>query len=227
MKGVNRLDMQRYCKYCKYCKYWKILKYIEIYCKILRYINGPKIDNFQPVTQVWFLQMGTPLSRSPYFSWHIQTLPEKLDSICDMPKPRSPKKIKKFLGLTGYYRKFVLRFSDMARPLTELLAHDCEFVWTDQCDISFQMLKDTLCSAPILKYPDTTKLYTLYTDASKYRWAGVLTQRHTSTIDGKEITMDHPVSYVSGLFRGSQLNWAALTKEAYAIYMSVKNLLFI
>ena len=92
--------------------------------------------------------------------------------------------------------------------------------------ISFQMLKDTLCSAPILKYPDTSKPYTLYTDASKYGWAGVLTQSHTSTVDGKEITMDHPVSYVSGLFHGSQLNWAALTKEAYAIYMSVKKSTF-
>ena len=88
------------------------------------------------------------------------------------------------------------------------------------------MLKDTLCSAPILKYPDTTKLYTLYTDASKYGWTGVLTKSHTSTVDGKTITMDHPVSYVSGLFHGSQLNWAALTKEAYAIYMSVKKSTF-
>ena len=156
----------------------------------------------------------------------IQPLPEKLDSIHNMPKPRSPKEIKQFLGLTGYYRKFVPRFSDMARPLTKLLAHDCEFKWTNQCDISFQMLKDTLCSAPILKYPDTSKPYTLYTDASKYGWAGVLTQSHTSSIDGKEITMDHPVSYISGLFRGSQLNWAALTKEAYAIYMSVKKSTF-
>ena len=109
----------------------------------------------------------------------------------------------------------------MARPLTKFLAHDCEFVWTNQCDISFHMLKDTLCSALILKYPDTSKLYTLYTDASKYGWAGVLTQRHTSTVDGKEVTMDHPVLYVSGLFHGSQLNWAALTKEAIAIYMSI------
>ena len=57
-----------------------------------------------------------------------------------------------------------------------------------------------------------SKGYTLYTDASKYGWAGV--------------TTDHPVAYVSGLFRGSQLNWAALTKEAYAIYMSVKKLAF-
>ena len=156
----------------------------------------------------------------------IQPLPKKLDSIHNMPKPMSPKKIKQFLGLTGYYRKFIPRFSDMARPLTKLLAHDCEFVWTNQCDISFQMLKDTLCSALILKYPDTSKPYMLYTNASKYGWAGVLTQRHTSTVDGKEVTMDHPVSYVSGLFHGSQLNWATLTKEAYAIYMSVKKSTF-
>ena len=115
----------------------------------------------------------------------------------------------------------------MARTLTKLLTHDCEFVWNNQCDISFQMLKDTLCSAPILKYPHTSKLYMLHTDPSKYGWAGVLTQSHMSTVDGKEITMDHPVSYVSGLFHGSQLNWAALTKAAYAIYMSVKKSTFL
>ena len=83
------------------------------------------------------------------------------------------------------------------------------------------MLKDTLVSAPILKYPDTSKPYTIFTDASKYGWAGGLTQEHTSVVDGKEITTQHPVAYISGLFRGSQLNWAAMTKEAYAIYMTV------
>ena len=88
------------------------------------------------------------------------------------------------------------------------------------------MLKDALCSAPILKYPHTSKLYTLYTDASEYGWAGVLTQTHTSVVDGKEVTMDHLVSYVRGLLHGSQLNWAALTKEACAIYMSVKKSIF-
>ena len=85
------------------------------------------------------------------------------------------------------------------------------------------MLKDTLCSALILKYPDKSKPYTLYT----HGWAGVLTQSHTSTVDGKEITMDHPVLYVSGLFHGSQLDWAAFTKEAYAIISPLRNLLFI
>ena len=81
-------------------------------------------------------------------------------------------------------------------------------------------MKDSLISAPILKYPDTSKPYTIFTDVSKYGWAGVLTQEHPFVIDGKEVTTNHPVSFVSGLFCGSQLNWAAMSKEAYAIYMT-------
>ena len=95
-----------------------------------------------------------------------------------------------------------------------------------KCKKAFNTLKESLCEQPILKYVDTKKGYTLYTDASKYGWAGMLTQLHTTEIEGKTITTDHPVAYVSGLFRGSQLNWAALMKEAYAIYMSVKKLSF-
>ena len=128
----------------------------------------------------------------------IQPLPKKLESIYSMPKLRSSKEIKQFLGLTGYYRKFVPRFSDISRPLTKLLAHECECTWNNQCDILFQMLKDALCSALVLKYPDTSKPYTLYNKASKYSWAGVLTKNHTSIVDGKEITMGHLVSYISG-----------------------------
>ena len=67
----------------------------------------------------------------------------------------------------------------------------------------------------------TSKPYMLYTDASKNGWAGILTQKHTSTVGGKEITMDHPVWYVIELFCGSQLNWATLTMEAYAIYKEI------
>ena len=66
--------------------------------------------------------------------------------------------------------------------------------------------------------PDPQASYTLYTDASKYAYAGVLTQHNDR--------VDHPITYLSGLFRGSQLNWATLTKEAYAIYMSIKKLIF-
>ena len=91
---------------------------------------------------------------------------------------------------------------------------------------SFELLKEALCGESVLKYADTSKPYTLYTDASKYGWAGVLTQPHITTIDGKSTTTDHPVAFVSGLFRGSQLNWAALMKKAFAIYMSIKKLSF-
>ena len=103
---------------------------------------------------------------------------------------------------------------------------EMKFLWTAAYQKLFELLKSFLCGEPILKYADTSKPYTLYTDASKYGWAGVLTQTHTTVFDGKSVTTDHPVTFVSGLFRGSQLNWAALMKEAYAIYMSVKKLSF-
>ena len=156
----------------------------------------------------------------------ISPLPNKLDSIKHMPVPNSVKEIKQFLGLTGYYRKFVPRFADISRTLTTLTKKDAKFEWTSACQKSFELLKEALCGEPVLKYADTSKPYTLYTDASKYGWAGVFTQPHITTIDGKSTTTDYPVTFVSGLFRGSQLNWVALTKEAFAIYMSIKKLSF-
>ena len=148
----------------------------------------------------------------------IQPLPEKLESIAKMPAPKNPKEVKQFLGLVGYYRKFIPRFADISRVLTHLTKKDVEFKWTLECENSFQILKEFLQQAPILRYPDPQANYTLYTDASKYAYTGVLTQHSNGT--------DHPITYISGLFRGSQLNWVTLTKEAYAIYMSVKKLSF-
>ena len=143
-----------------------------------------------------------------------------------MPAPHNSKEVKQFLGLVGYYRKIVPQFADLSRPLTWLTCKDRIFEWTHECRKAFDILKQSLCAQPILKYADTSKGYTLYTDTSKYGWAGVLTQAHTSIVEGKKVATDHPVAYVSGLFRGSQLNWAALTEEAFAIYMSVKKLSF-
>ena len=148
----------------------------------------------------------------------IQPLPEKLESIAKIPAPRNPKEVKQFLGLGGYYRKFVPRFADISRVLSHLTKEDVEFKWTPQCENCFQILKDFLQKGPILKYPDPQASYTLHMDTSKYAYASVLTQHSDGT--------DHPITYVSVLFRGSQLNWATLTKEAYAIYMSVKKLSF-
>ena len=135
-----------------------------------------------------------------------------------MPAPRTQKEVKQFLGLVGYYHKFVPRFADISRVLTQLTQKDADFNWTKESQECFQILKEVPQKAPILKYPDPQASYTLYMDASKYAYTKVLSQTHEGT--------DHPIAYVSGLFRGSQLNWAALTKEAYASYMSVKKLSF-
>ena len=79
---------------------------------------------------------------------------------------------------------------------------------------------------PILTYPDPNLPYVLFTDTSKYAWACVLTQEKTHIVEGKESKILHPITYMSGLFKGSQMNWACLMKEAYAIYMSIKKLAY-
>ena len=80
----------------------------------------------------------------------IQPLPEKLESIAKMPAPKKPKEVKQFLGLVGYYRKFVPRFADISRVLTHLTKKDVEFKWTPECENCFQILKEFLQQAPIL-----------------------------------------------------------------------------
>ena len=117
-----------------------------------------------------------------------------------MLKLRNPKEIKIILGFMWLLQKVLPHFADILRPLAKLTGQKVKWDWCTKCDLSFQMMKDFLISAPILKYPDTTKLYTIFTDASKYGWAGVLIQEHTSVVDGKKVTKNHPVSFVSGIF---------------------------
>ena len=130
------------------------------------------------------------------------------------PPPTTPKEVKQFLGLVGYYRKFVPKFSDLARSLNVLIRKDVEFEWIEVCQQSFDSLKSKLLESPILQYPDPNKPYILFTDASKYAWSCVLTQEYTHILEGKEKKVLHPITNMSGLFKGSQLNWACLTKEA-------------
>ena len=156
----------------------------------------------------------------------ITPVPEKLESIQKMPPPKTPKEVKQFLGLIGYYHKFVPRFSDLARPLNALTRKNVTFEWTSICQESFEMLKASLMTEPVLTYPDPNLPYVLFTDASKYAWACVLTQEKTHVVEEKEVKILHPITYMSGLFRGSQMNWACLTNEAYAIYMSIKKLAY-
>src|SRR4051812_5671748 len=84
--------------------------------------------------------------------------------------------VRAFLGLAGYYRKFVEGFSRIARPMTQLLKKDKKFEWTDKCEESFQDLKKILISAPILIMPDITNPFDVYCDASKISLGCVLMQ---------------------------------------------------
>ena len=111
----------------------------------------------------------------------------------------------------------------MARPLNALTWKETVFEWTQICQEAFELLKSSLMTEPILTYPDPSLPYVLFTDTSKYAWACVLTQEKTHVVDDRKVQILHPITYMSGLFKGSQMNWACLMKEAYAIYMSIKN----
>ena len=108
----------------------------------------------------------------------LEPVPEKLESLKRMPPPTDITGVRKFLGFIGYYWKFIPWYSDIARPLTNLTHKDEVFDRSEACQGAFEMLKEALLEEPNLKYPDPKKLYVLYTDASKYAWAQVLTQSY-------------------------------------------------
>ena len=96
-----------------------------------------------------------------------------------MKPPTNAKVVREFLGLVGYYRKFINRFADAARTLTELTRKDSKFIWTKECQSGFEYLRTCLMESPILKYPDPQKRYIVFTDASDQATATVLTQKYT------------------------------------------------
>jgi hypothetical protein len=108
--------------------------------------------------------------------------PKKIQSIMDWEAPTTQTEVRSFLGLAGYYRKYVEGFSSIARPMTQLLKKDKKFEWTPKCEECFQELKKRLVTAPILTMPDITKSFDIYCDASKLGLGCVLMQ------EGKVIT---------------------------------------
>ena len=156
----------------------------------------------------------------------IAPLPDKVTAMQDMTRPTTVTGVKSVLGFTNYYRKFIPRYADIVIPLVDLTRLRVPFIWSPKCQISLDMLKTALSSHPILKLPDPDKPYTMYTDASKYAYAGVLTQPYTDP-EGDDLPhINHPITYVSGLFKGSQQNWPCLVKEAYACFKSIRRLYY-
>ena len=107
----------------------------------------------------------------------------KLTSIKDFPTPQNIRQVCGFMGLCSYYRKFIQDFSKKAKPLNQLLQKDVAFDWGQEQEHAFQLLKQHLVSSPIIAYPDFSKPFVVYTDASGLGFEAVLQQLGE---DGKE-----------------------------------------
>ena len=92
---------------------------------------------------------------------------EKVEAVSNWQQPTNVSEIRSFLGLAGYYRRFIEGFSKIARPMTELLKKDKKFTWTESCERSFQELKNRLTTAPVLTLPDIHRDFVIYCDASR------------------------------------------------------------
>ncbi|KAD2393260.1 hypothetical protein E3N88_40237 [Mikania micrantha] len=92
--------------------------------------------------------------------------PAKIEAIKDWDTPKTPTEIRSFLGLAGYYRRFISNFSKIALPLTKLTQKSEPFIWEQKQEEAFQTLKQKLCDAPILSLPDGCDDFVVYCDAS-------------------------------------------------------------
>ena len=102
--------------------------------------------------------------------------PSKVDDVLQWETPKSATEIRSFLGLAGYYRRFIEGFSKLSLPLTKLTCKGRAFVWDVQCEESSTELKKRLTSAPILALPNPGEPFVVYCDASKMGLGGVLMQ---------------------------------------------------
>jgi hypothetical protein len=102
--------------------------------------------------------------------------PGKVKEDLDWKPPTSMSKVQSFLGLAGYYRRFILNFFRITKPSTELLKKGSKYVWSDACDEAFKNLKKLLATSPVLAQPDTAKPFDVYCDASSTGLGGVLMQ---------------------------------------------------
>ena len=104
--------------------------------------------------------------------------PKKIEVVRDWKRPTTVTEIRSFLGLAGYYRRFVKNFSKIAAPLTKLTQKNIKFVWSVACEKSFHELKELLTSAPVLALPNETDGFVVYCDASRIGFDCVLMQKN-------------------------------------------------
>ena len=135
----------------------------------------------------------------------------KVEAIKTAERPTTKKQVRSFLGLVGWYRRFIPNFSQRAVPLTELTrkSQPNKVVWTEECEEAFQGLKDSLCKEPVLLSPDFEKTFTVQTDASERGLGAVLLQGADGQLK--------PVAYISRKLLPRECNYSTVEKECLAI----------
>ncbi|CAK1599862.1 unnamed protein product [Parnassius mnemosyne] len=140
----------------------------------------------------------------------IRTDPEKIAAVKEWPVPKDKTQVRAFLGLCSYYRRFVMNFADIAKPLHKLTEEKRHFCWDESCDIAFQELKNRLCKTPILGYSDAGKEFIVDTDASDIGLGGVLSQRNGD----QEIV----IAYFSKSLSKPDRNYSVTRRELLAVF---------
>ena len=141
----------------------------------------------------------------------------KVEIIKKYPTPQTKKQVRSFLGLAGYYRKFISNYASLAVPLTDLTRKSAptEVVWSPECEQAFVSLKTALCSSPVLRSPDFTKHFVLQTDASDRGIGAVLSQYD-------EMGHDQPIAYFSKKLLPAEERYSTTEKECLAIKLSIQ-----
>jgi hypothetical protein len=139
----------------------------------------------------------------------VATDPSKITAVKNWPKPSNAKQLRGFLGLAGYYRKFIRNFGAISRPLTNLLKKHKQFLWNRDEQASFQALKTALIYAPVLALPDFKQEFVLETDACDTGIGAVLMQR------------GHPVAFLSKSLGPKNRTLSTYDKECLAILLAI------
>jgi hypothetical protein len=145
----------------------------------------------------------------------VEVDPDKSAQVQSYPQPVDQKGIRAFLGLAGYYRRFIKDFASIATPLNQLLHKDTTFVWSVKCQQAFDTLKQCLVAPPVLVYPDFKKEFTVYTDASEFSIGYVLGQLDDA---GNE----RVICYGGRTLRQTEKNWHITELEGLAVIEAIK-----
>lgn len=145
----------------------------------------------------------------------VKPNPSKVACIKNFPTPKCAKDIKSFLGLAGYYRRFIPNFAKVSKPLTKLLQKDIPFIFNSECTSAFNELRNALISDPILIYPNFDETFILTTDASAFAIGAVLSQG--------PISKDLPIAYASRTLCSAETKYSTIERELLAIVWAVKH----